>query len=83
MPGTIASQIHARLPTGTIVTLFRNEEWWRDQYYDIYNSGFALRPRYHPTWEPSWVATGKDVFSVEDGQPSIVSNLSPSPYCRC
>ena len=58
-----------------IGTLFRNEEWWRDQYYEIYNHGYELRPRYHPNWEPSWIGLGKDFFAVEDGQPSIVSAL--------
>ena len=73
MPGVTTPQIHAGHPRRTIGTLFRNEEWWRDQYHDIYNCGYALRPRYHPMWEPSWIETGKDFFSVEDGQPSIVS----------
>ena len=59
----------------TIGTLFRNEEWWRDQYHDIYNRGYELRPRYHPNWKPSWIRLGKDFFTVEDGQPSIVSTL--------
>ncbi|KAH9985000.1 kinase-like domain-containing protein [Russula vinacea] len=39
----------------TIGTLFRSEEWWRDQYHDIYNRGYELRPRYHPNWKPSYV----------------------------
>ena len=69
----IAPQIHAGRPSRTICTLYRNEEWWRDQYYDINDRGYALRPRYHPMWEPSWTGMGKDFFSVEDGQPSIVS----------
>ena len=57
----------------TIGTLFKNEEWWRDQYYDIHNRGYELRPRYHPNWQPSWIRLGEDFFTVEDGQPSIVS----------
>ena len=73
MPGILTSHTHAGQSSRTIGTLFRNEEWWRDQYYDIYNHGYALRPRYHPMWEPSWIATGRDFFSVEDGQPCIVS----------
>ncbi len=73
MPGISTPRIHAEQANRTIGTLFRNEEWWRDQYYDIYNRGYALRPRYHPMWEPSWMASGKDFFAVEDGQPSIVS----------
>jgi hypothetical protein len=61
----------------SIGTLFRSEQWWKDQYYDINRDGYELRPRYHPDWEPSWRQSGKDFFAVEDGQPSIVS-ASPS-----
>src|SRR6266436_2823929 len=68
-------QTYAARPASTIGTLFRNEEWWRDQYYDIYHCGYDLRPRYHPHWEPSWRGSGKDFFAVEDGQPSIVSAI--------
>jgi hypothetical protein len=59
----------------TLGTLYRNEEWWRDQYNAIYGRGYDLRPRYHPKWEPSWKQSGKDFFDVEDGQPTIVSAL--------
>ena len=73
MPGLSAPQFHAGQTIRTIGTLFRNEEWWRDQYDDIHNRGYKLRPRYHPNWEPSWIRLGKDFFAVEDGQPCIVS----------
>ena len=56
-PGIATPQIHAGHPRRTIYTLFRCEEWWRGQYYDIYNRGYANRSRYHPMWEPSWTAT--------------------------
>jgi hypothetical protein len=55
-----------------IGTLHRSELWWKDQYYDLKHIGYDLRPRYHPDWEPSWIRSGNDFFSVEDGQPSIV-----------
>ena len=66
MPGLAAREVGA---------LFRNEEWWRDQYIVIYGRGYQLRPRYHPNWEPSWTRSGKDFFAVEDGQPTIVCVL--------
>jgi hypothetical protein len=53
-------------------TLVMTERWWRDHYDAISELGYNLRPRYHPQWQPSWVNLGKDFFSVEDGQPSIV-----------
>jgi hypothetical protein len=59
----------------TVGALFRNEEWWRDQYSAIYGRGYDLRPRYHPNWVPSWTRSGRDFYAVEDGQPTIVSGL--------
>ena len=56
-----------------IGTLFDNERWWRDQYREIENCGYRLRPRYHPEWEPSWRRSGKPFFTTEDGQPTLVS----------
>ena len=56
-----------------IGTLFRSEVWWRDHYDDIKLCGFQLRPRYRPGWVPSWRESNKDFFSVEDGQPCLVS----------
>ncbi|KAH9971368.1 hypothetical protein BGW80DRAFT_1322100 [Lactifluus volemus] len=53
-------------------TLVMTERWWRDHYNAISELGYKLRPRYHPQWQPSWVNLGKDFFSVEDGQPSIL-----------
>lgn len=46
----------------------RSEAWWRDRYYSIRDSGYELRPRYHPQWEPSWIRSGKDPREAEDGQ---------------
>jgi hypothetical protein len=55
--------------TGTLV---KSEEWWRDNYHKIEMRGYKLRPRYHPLWEPSWIKSKKDFYSVEDGQATIV-----------
>ena len=56
-----------------IGTLFDSELWWRDQYRAIESLGYILRPRYHPNWRPSWKRSGKDFFTAEDGQPTLVS----------
>jgi hypothetical protein len=53
-------------------TLVKSEEWWRNHYADIGKHGYKLRPRYHPLWEPSWIASKKDFYKVEDGQATIV-----------
>jgi len=54
-------------------SLFESELWWRDHYYMLENHGYILRPRYHPNWVPSWKTSGKEFFTVEDGQPTLVS----------
>jgi hypothetical protein len=53
-------------------TLVMTERWWRDHYDEIAENGYQLRPRYHPHWRPSWFKSGKDFYTVEDGQPTIV-----------
>jgi len=52
--------------------LFSSELWWRNHYRDIGISGYRLRSRYDPDWQPSWRALGKDFFMTEDGQPTLL-----------
>ncbi|KAI0296108.1 kinase-like domain-containing protein [Multifurca ochricompacta] len=52
--------------------LYSSELWWRDRYHDIEACGYKLRPRYNPDWKPSWKKSGKDFFTTEDGQPTLV-----------
>ncbi|KAH9954061.1 kinase-like domain-containing protein [Russula dissimulans] len=66
------SAIYAGQTSRLIGSLFRSEEWWKDHYYHIKLHGYLLRPRYSPDWVPSWQRSGKDFFSTEDGQPSIL-----------
>lgn len=68
MPGTGITRVHDR----EIGTLFDSELWWRDQYQAIEVQGYTLRPRYHPNWRPSWKRSGKDFFTAEDGQPTLL-----------
>ena len=56
-----------------IGTLFSSEQWWRDHYNDVAECGYRLRQRYHPQWRPSWIRAGTDFFTMEDGQPCLVS----------
>jgi len=59
-------------PRREIGGLFPSEVWWRDRYHAIEAQGYELRQRYQPDWRPSWKESGKDFFSVEDGQATIV-----------
>ena len=70
MPGFPAGITEA--PLREIGGLFPSEVWWRDRYHDIEASGYRLRPRYHPGWQPSWKESGQDFFTTEDGQATIV-----------
>jgi hypothetical protein len=77
MPGTgSVGEGRARREIGT---LFDSELWWRDQYREIENHGYILRPRYHPNWEPSWKRSGKPFFTAEDGHPTLVSAVYLMP----
>jgi hypothetical protein len=59
-----------------IGSLLSSEIWWRDRYHDIEARGYRLRARYHPDWKPSWEGSGRDFFTAEDGQATIVG----TPY---
>jgi hypothetical protein len=61
-------------------TLVMTERWWRDRYSDIAERGYRLRPRYNPQWGPSWFRTGRDFYTAEDGQTTIV-RVVVSPTC--
>ena len=65
--GNAATALNRRV--GALVT---TERWWRDRYNEIAEQGYQLRPRYHPNWQPSWLKSGKDFYTAEDGQPTIV-----------
>ena len=77
MPPSVPASDEMQGPpsTGKIGTLLKSEVWWRDHYRDIEINGYRLRSRYDPDWQPSWRASGKDFFSAEDGQPTIVSSI--------
>jgi hypothetical protein len=67
MPGATANgHGHAIRDPGT---LFDRELWWRDHYQMLEDHGYRLRPRYRPDWVPSWKKSGKEFYTVEDGQP--------------
>jgi hypothetical protein len=65
-------------------TLVMTEQWWRERYNVIAERGYGLRSRYHPQWVPSWSKTGKDFYTAEDGQATIVRVVAfltcPFPY---
>ncbi|KAI9443850.1 kinase-like domain-containing protein [Lactarius indigo] len=52
-----------------------SELWWRDHYGDIGASGYKLRPRYDPEWQPSWKRSGKDLFMTDDVQPTLYRSV--------
>ena len=72
MPSSSIVGNAATAPNRQVGTLVTTEQWWRDRYNEIAAHGYQLRPRYHPNWQPSWLKSGKDFYTVEDGQPTIV-----------
>ncbi|KAI0049758.1 hypothetical protein FA95DRAFT_1571003 [Auriscalpium vulgare] len=49
-----------------IYNLTPAEKWWRDRWQMLASRGYKLRPRYHPSWKPSWVGTRVDPIFCED-----------------
>jgi len=75
------ANVYGEPPSRRAGTLVMTERWWRDRYDEIASRGYKLRPRYHPRWNPSWLKSGKDFYTVADGHPTIVCLalfLSPS-----
>ena len=73
MPSSsIAASGNAATPNRQVGALVTTEQWWRDHYHEIAERGYQLRPRYHPNWQPSWFKSGKDLYTLQDGQPTIV-----------
>ena len=67
---------HIHATRTTIGTLFRDEQWWRDQYLLIQNHGYKLPPRYDPDqWERKRGGS-KGGSDLEIGQPTTVSTAS-------
>ena len=57
--------------------LYSSEIFWRDRYDWLIQSGYKLRPRYHPDWAPSWqneTDVLKRLSSAEDSWGSLVSD---------
>ncbi|KZV77314.1 hypothetical protein PENSPDRAFT_621715 [Peniophora sp. CONT] len=48
--------------------LYLGEQWWASRWSWLIESGYTLRPRYHPDWKPSWNVKKKDARKYEDGQ---------------
>ena len=72
MSTTAGTNAYSESPNRILGTLFVSERWWRDHYDEIASRGYELRPRYHPQWQPSWIKSRKDFYTVEDGQPTVV-----------
>lgn len=68
----VNANAHNDPPNRQAGSLVMTEQWWRDRYGQLAEHGYELRPRYHPRWQPSWLKSGKDFYTVEDGQPTIV-----------
>ncbi|TFY60133.1 hypothetical protein EVG20_g7529, partial [Dentipellis fragilis] len=45
-----------------------HEAWWRDHYNWLLESGYQLRPRYHPDWKRPWEGTDGFYQDFEQGQ---------------
>ena len=51
-----------------LTTLTPGEEKWRDRHGMLKEEGYELRPRLRPGWKASWLESGADPFTCEDGE---------------
>ena len=63
---------HAKDTEEGFYDLFDAEVYWKDRYHFLNHHGYALRPRYHPDWKPSWIGTNIDPVFCEDSISIIV-----------
>jgi len=66
--------------------LYNSELFWRDHQPWLKESGYLLRPRYHPEWVASWKGTDKYWGNFEDAQIGKVREahfLSPLQHVKC
>nr|VWP01567.1 Efflux pump FUB11 (Fusaric acid biosynthesis protein 11) [Ganoderma boninense] len=63
---------HAKDTEEGLYDLLPGEIFWKNRYLFLHDRGYALRPRYHPDWKPSWIGTNRKPFFCED---SIMLNI--------
>lgn len=72
---SVTSEESARRFLANPGILGRNERWWPRHHKWLEDSGYKLRPRFHPDWKPSWTSTKTPYYKFEDGQNHPVSKL--------
>ncbi|KAL1945402.1 hypothetical protein VTO73DRAFT_2253 [Trametes versicolor] len=65
LPPEAARRQAERTRDGTY-KLISSEIPWKDRYHFLKQNGYQLRPRYNPSWEPSWKGTNLDPAFCED-----------------
>lgn len=58
------------------------EKFWRDRYTYLRGAGYVLRPRYNPSWSPSWIGTNLVPTFCEDSILLIASILHDHSIAR-
>ncbi|KAI0365113.1 hypothetical protein BV20DRAFT_784326 [Pilatotrama ljubarskyi] len=67
-----AAREQAQLTRNGTYKLLSYEVRWRNRQLFLAKRGYMLRPRYHPSWEPSWTGTNLDPDFCED---AVVLNV--------
>lgn len=62
----------ARLTDQGVYDLLPSELFWKEHQPYLSERGYLLRPRYSPSWEPSWKGTRLDSLFCEDSIMLIV-----------
>ena len=73
----------AETPKPFYEVLTADEVYWRDKYQWLLDSGYKLRPLYHPEWVPSWKKdTRLDPMLCEDVLVNNVCSIFLAPISR-
>ena len=75
-----------QLNTMPVVTVTRLEMFWVRIYPFLLSRGYRLRPRYDPSWVPSWLAPGghgKAFLSEDNLSITVSQRLTTSGVLCC
>ncbi len=69
-----AAERSSRTTEMGVYSLLPSECFWQKRQLYLQQHGYLLRPRYNPSWKPSWLGTNLDPSFCEDSAASLVGS---------
>ncbi|KAI0800214.1 kinase-like domain-containing protein [Fomes fomentarius] len=66
-----AAERSSRTTEMGVYSLLPSERFWQKRQLYLQQHGYLLRPRYSPSWQPSWLGTNLDPLFCEDSAASL------------